>query len=352
MFDHTHYVPILKGKQGEYSALQLLSPPAKAQLTPLIEVMLSSKGASDLQKGLKDLAINLTKSWDTGRPLFVDLGLMPGGGTRLAARVFREIRAKGLQAIPVTDLDRTSDYQQAVAQLNKEDGLGMCVRLHDGDFEDPERLQIRLQDLLGASGITPGEVDVVIDLRDIAPSYLARLTGLSRTNLATLPHRDDWRTLTAASTAFPESMAGLPAHQVSTRVRADWALWRGLVSGTQKPKRLPTFGDYAIQHPELVEYDPITMRVSPNIRYASGDVWLILRGKSVKAQGWEQVYGLARELVKRPEFRGAEHCWGCGYISRTAQREEKTGGGTVWRRVGTVHHLTTVIEQLSSFPWP
>lgn len=352
MFDHKHYVPILKGKQGEYRALQLLDSSAKDRLTPLIEVMLPTKAAADPQKGVKDLATTLKKSWELARPLFLDLALMPGGGTRVATRLFREIRAKGLQAIPVTDLVRSPEYQATIAQLATEDGRGVCLRLHDEDFEDSAALLNHVEELLGRLRIAPDNVDIVIDLLEIIPSHLARLTALSRTNLETLPNLDGWRSLVLASTAFPQSMAGLPAYQASTRARADWALWRGLIRAVHRPRRLPTFGDYAIQHHELVEYDPITMKMSPNIRYTCDDAWLILRGKSVKSKGWEQVYGLARDLVQRTEFRGAGHCWGCDYIFRTAQQKEKTGGATLWRRVGTVHHLTTVTEQLASFPWP
>ena len=38
MFDHRHYVPILKGKMGEYTALAELRDEQKDSLTPLIEV--------------------------------------------------------------------------------------------------------------------------------------------------------------------------------------------------------------------------------------------------------------------------------------------------------------------------
>ena len=34
MFDHTHYVPILKGKEGEFSALRELKAETKDLLTP------------------------------------------------------------------------------------------------------------------------------------------------------------------------------------------------------------------------------------------------------------------------------------------------------------------------------
>ena len=37
-FNHTHYVPTLKGRAGEYGALQAMTAEVKAALTPLIEI--------------------------------------------------------------------------------------------------------------------------------------------------------------------------------------------------------------------------------------------------------------------------------------------------------------------------
>ncbi len=38
MFDHRHYVPILKGKEGEYLSLRDLDLTVRIAFTPLIEV--------------------------------------------------------------------------------------------------------------------------------------------------------------------------------------------------------------------------------------------------------------------------------------------------------------------------
>jgi len=37
-FDHSHYVPILKGKQGELNALQSTDPKLLTKVTPLVEI--------------------------------------------------------------------------------------------------------------------------------------------------------------------------------------------------------------------------------------------------------------------------------------------------------------------------
>ena len=38
MFGRNHYVPVLKGRDGEYGALQTLTPSTRQALTPLVEI--------------------------------------------------------------------------------------------------------------------------------------------------------------------------------------------------------------------------------------------------------------------------------------------------------------------------
>ena len=46
MFDHTHYVPVLRWKQAEQHALRDLFPSVKSKLTPFIEAPVEAKTVS------------------------------------------------------------------------------------------------------------------------------------------------------------------------------------------------------------------------------------------------------------------------------------------------------------------
>ena len=79
MFDHNHYVPILKGKDGEYRALKLLSPKVKEQFTPVIDVPPMPKNYGDGRSGktlhqhISRIPGKIESSWGTKRPVFLDL---------------------------------------------------------------------------------------------------------------------------------------------------------------------------------------------------------------------------------------------------------------------------------------
>lgn len=50
MFDHNHYVPVLRWKQGEQRALQQLTPVVKSSITPLIELVPNEFGGKRIRR--------------------------------------------------------------------------------------------------------------------------------------------------------------------------------------------------------------------------------------------------------------------------------------------------------------
>src|SRR3990167_6287649 len=59
-----------------------------------------------------------------------------------------------------------------------------------------------------------------------------------------------WRTFTVLGTSFPETMASIKKRGEIVP-RHEWQLYKILVNNFQKVGlRLPTFGDYAISHPQ------------------------------------------------------------------------------------------------------
>jgi hypothetical protein len=68
------YYPIIRGRQGEISALHHLSPTARARIAPLVDL---PTGAADDSQSLDDYVggfiAALTPAWGTEHPIYVDL---------------------------------------------------------------------------------------------------------------------------------------------------------------------------------------------------------------------------------------------------------------------------------------
>jgi hypothetical protein len=52
----------------------------------------------------------------------------------------------------------------------------------------------------------------------------------------------------------------------------------------------------------------------------------------------------------RSHFRGEEHCEGCALIKNAADGAPRFGSAEAWRRLGTMHHISTAVEQLRLLP--
>ena len=167
MFNHLHYVPILKWRQGEYLALERLSNPVKDWCTPLFELPTepwdfeTSKPKKTLDEHLEKLGRRLKKSWGTRRCFFdschLDNDATVSDGNHHVTRIFALARAEGTNAIPVTSIGRTVVFQTAITQVIQKEHQGACVRLKTEDFEG--NLNGALPKLLKTLQLSPSDVD-------------------------------------------------------------------------------------------------------------------------------------------------------------------------------------------------
>lgn len=167
-----------------------------------------------------------------------------------------------------------------------------------------------------------------------------------------VPQPELWRTLIVSASAFPKSMGVVERHSHAVVERAEWLAWKHL-RDSGRLVRVPTYSDCAIQHPAGVEgFDPARMQVSATVRYALSESWLLIKGESnKKRRPGVQFPRLATQLAYghlRGRFRGEAHCEGCASIKAAADGRQGLGSAEVWRRIGTVHHVTEVTQSLKS----
>ena len=208
-------------------------------------------------------------------------------------------------------------------------------------------------------GLNQEETDLIIDLGPVDDFITDGVIGLTNAFLADVPEHERWRTLTISGSAFPIHMGVVNRNSYEVIERSEWIAWReNLYSGRAAIPRLPTFSDCVVQHPRGVEgFDFRFMQVSASIRYALPDNWLLTKGVSTRIiPATVQFPELATQLVYGPHsqsYSGADHCSGCASIHGAANGDS-SGLGTpeAWRRLGTIHHISTVVEDLEALSWP
>lgn len=349
------YVPILKGKKGEFDALGTLEPSSKQRITPLLEVFTvpwdwdTDTPSKSLEDHLDSALRQLADGWGPDLPLWLDtLWLDPdaqAGGVPALEYLFDGARGE-IFALPVGGPGRPVGHTASVAAVHSVDQRGAVLRLDPEDLGDPGALTAAVGAWLQTVGVNPSQVDLVVDFSAITSALAPSVTLAATAVIPTLPFLRDWRSFTLASGGFPTDLTSVKAQSVDRLPRSDWALWE-TVSSRSMP-RLPAFGDYAIGHAELTDPDPRTIRPSATIRYTADDVWVIVKGRWVR-YGYDQFHDASLTLMAQPEWMSNGHCDGCAFIDACAAGGP-TGNLTTWRRVGTVHHLTQTAEQLASLP--
>ncbi|MED0757397.1 hypothetical protein P4S93_18100, partial [Aneurinibacillus thermoaerophilus] len=184
MFDHTHYVPILKCKRGEQKALEKLNMSHKAGMTPLIEIQpvpydhQKSDFKKTVDEHLKDVGTQVKDSWNQNRPIFVEVNTLYDNedfdeqtlqnGQHPVEFVIDSIESNGTPAIPVTGIYRYQQFHDAIKKVIKKYKRGVCLRLDDSDLSDLNSLNADINTVLDFLEIIPEEVDIILDYKYIS----------------------------------------------------------------------------------------------------------------------------------------------------------------------------------------
>lgn len=156
--------------------------------------------------------------------------------------------------------------------------------------------------------IVAEDTDLILDLGPVEDMVTEGVARFAIQFLEDVPYPDTWRTLTVSASAFPLSMGVVDRNSHSSVERTEWLAWKNHLHDGGRVRRIPTYSDCAIQHPSGVEgFDPRIMQA---------------------------------------------HCEGCASIKAAADGKPRLGSPEVWRRIGTVHHITEVTQALRSLPEP
>lgn len=357
-FDHLHYVPCLRWKQGEYQAIWRSPAATKSTLTPLLEVpeigwdFELQKENKTIDEHLAPFAKRVNDKWGRSS-CFVDLNLIGpnermSDGTHPVCFIFNELRAKNCSAIPVTDLSKDTQYQREIKSAVGKGKTGVCLRI---SIEQAAKSSFKkdIQALLLALNIQSTECDFILDLR--SPNFIPLDGFLKAIHMIVsgLPYLKKWRTFTLLGTSFPSTMAEV-RKEGELIPRYEWQLYKKLVIDFHDSGlRLPAFGDYVISHPQVLRLDMRLVKPSATIRYAVDNNWYIVKGNNVRDYGFEQYRKLSKQIQNSRHFCGSTFSWGDSYIQQCADGDGKTGNLMMWRQVGTNHHIEKLLQDIASF---
>lgn len=355
MFDWPHYVPILKYKRAELSALEHLQDNDKALISPLFQFVMPppprlKKG--EKQKPLSEqlnisikkfeliiptISETIEKSWGA-TPFFIDVSLIDSSiRNRALSDILVNCEKRDLEAVPVLYLSADEELQKTAITKGKS-AKGLCLRILRNDLSDPKSLEQQLNLFVAKSSLKREEIDILVDYQ-IADPECTDFQIICKN----IPNLEEWRTFIFASGAFPRDLSefSVDKHIIE---RSDWNCWESQIEKHSLTRR-PSFSDYTIQHPvysqELMQFSP-----SASIKYTLNNKWMIMRGQQNKPK---QYLAYSQLLSKDKDFFGGSFSYGDMYIEEKGKDilSKKTGNATTWLIAGINHHLACTTAQLT-----
>lgn len=368
------YVPILKLKKGEATALNKLKKQQKSRLLPLFEVVfpgpkkdakkadketkLASIIDKFLNKKLPDFPDWLNEACGQ-YPFILDFSLIYVDSAREKAMEYllEQCHNNNQKLRLLINTSDTREYRDLVYSYLRKYNFGLSVRVLKTDLIDIAGLNKKLTDILEDSGLKESQIDLLVDIKEESDDENYTRYFEASQNIDSI---DQWRTFIFANGAFPESMGGFKSGKEHDIPRTDWLRFNAAYSG-ENIKRKPIYSDYTTRYPI---YDPESEKHSPTpaIKYATDNNWYVMKGMG-KDFGYYFAYSLA--LVSSARFCGVEHCEGDKMLQEKAgkapkyfaKRAEKKGNKIAadgvgssedWISMSISHHLVITLAQLSS----
>lgn len=324
------YLPMMRTKAGEITALRMLSPAARARVLPVFHMCatIAAGFGSGLSAAWAGQPTALDGSWNAGQH----------GSSHMFQGLLAAMRSGGIPTIPVVGQTDPGHYQAAVHPMVGPDGVAVKATL--GQLPS-------VPAWIASAGWSPADVDLIVDLKHIAGFDLGSFSGyvLSSLNSASSSF-SSFRSVTLASGAAPKD-AGSLSRGVNRITRLDWHLWNAI----HPHLPLVDYADYMTGHPDLTDPPGAAMATATvSARYSLDNEWLIIKGFPVGGATGQpmdvQYRAHANTIVADPGFNGIPNCWADTEIAAAASVIAGRGSRQKWSEFAANRHMSLVADRL------
>lgn len=344
-----NYVPFLKAKRGELTAMGELNPAVKQAICPLFDFPRKKPDYTEekFAATARSIATGLEKHWGTdGEFYFDDLDIgqtLNVKGEHQYGHILKALN--GLQVIPVVALDRIT-HNAAVRGLKDSGEIASTIvafRAECSDFEDFEANADQIEDDLGSVFEQFDAIDLLLDCR------LCTSLNVSETahQIAVFAKRfckayENVRRVVVTGSSIPASLGDL-VKSTTTQIVA-----RSELAILAKARELTDIdllgGDYATVSPFYSDADfhpSLFQKVtSPRLIYSFDHSHYITRGASLASGGQGQYVGLTGTLCGQNFFRGTGYSTGEDYFDEKSQGHGNNATNGTVVKPSIVAHIT------------
>lgn len=325
------YIPMLKTKSGETTALENLSNNARARIMPLFHICEEVKPR---------FIPSLSAAW-AGRLTAVDGSFNYGrtNSPNTMNRLVAGMRSSGIPTMPCWGPSDMVAYQYVARALVDGNGAVVKVRLNEIDG---------IASWLALQNLPPAMVDLIIDLKHMDAYDVGSLPGIVvAVCLQQAPTLGMFRSVTLAAAAAPKDHGAL-YRGVNLVPRFDWSLWNSVRPNV--PFRLD-YGDYLTGHPDLTEPPGVAMAsATVSARYTLDNAWMIIKGWQTSGPNGlpmrQQYHSHATIIANDPGFSGVPNVWADGQIGQAASGAQGMASRAKWSGFAANRHMSLVADRL------
>jgi len=347
-----HYIPFLKAKRGELTAMGELAPEVKQAICPFFDFP-RKKADYDSQtyaETAQSIATSLKKHWGCDAEFYFDdfdiNQKLAVKGEHQYTYMLKALHK--LQVIPVVGLDRTK-HNAAVVQLKRDGEIAsvtVAFRAEQSGFEDFDAIEDQIDYDLAGVFKEFASIDLILDCRLCTGNNISE-TGQQ---IAAFAQKfcsvyDKVRRIIVTGSSIPASSRDvLDTNSNCTVSRRELAI----ISKARSFSSVDLVaGDYATVSPFYsdADLDPKIMQkvMTARLTYTYHGFHYFIRGSSVGIDGYEQYFGLAQTLCGQSFFRGPAYSLGDQYLHQKSQSlgNNCTPGAVI--KPSVVAHITYMV---------
>ncbi|MEO5969027.1 MAG: hypothetical protein ABIQ95_03800 [Bdellovibrionia bacterium] len=345
------YSPIIKGKLNDLKAISKLTEGARLKIKPLIEAMPLHDEEKTLENHLKKF-VSYIEKYVTVEEIFVDFyglsGMKTLEGVEATLAGFDLLKTCSVTITPTYGFERDDDLWSLLSPIVKNFGAGFCFRIDIDDLDDQaEDTMSQILERSSQLRLKPKEVDLFIDLRDVADRNLDELKDLVLDFLQFIPSSVNFRSIILAGSSALKTVADIPMEGVIDVARQELHLWAKLQRDLPESISL-IYGDYGVVHPDFV--DGIRNKyMNAKIRYTTRGRITYFRGHGLlhPVKDYEQYRKLADKVRNSSCYMGLSFSAGDKYINDVAAFNETHGAPATWVLADMNHHLEYTVMQIT-----
>lgn len=265
-------------------------------------------------------------------------------GSPVISSIFHNLRSKSCNAIPVAKFSHSNDYIDHLKTIIESDKKGVAIRVKLPELMSP-KVNTQLQQIMSHLQTAAEDTDLVIDL-EVPQSFepYAAFSKALATAIRRITGLKDFRTFVVAGMSLKLSEVKRPGAEPT---RHEWMLYQELATELEDIRK-PLYGDYTIETPDFISQDMRLLNPAGKIVYATENTWLIPKGKSFR-ENRDQMIDHCSTIVNSGHYCGKDYSQGDKRIFETLHKIEGTGNQGTWKEAGVSHHITLVVNQLSSY---